>query len=85
MRRGGTSITLAIRYCDSLNRISPGWHTELTSTAIAGRVGMPDPAAFGKFFRRETGETPATFRILGVHKNTYDQFTAYFRGRGDRI
>jgi len=37
-------------------------HTELTSTAIAGRVGMPDPAAFGKFFRRETGETPATFR-----------------------
>jgi AraC-like DNA-binding protein len=37
-------------------------HTELTSTAIAGRVGMPDPAAFGKFFRRQTGETPATFR-----------------------
>src|ERR1700730_10972650 len=32
MRRGGTSITLAIRYCEipigsrnSLNRISPGW------------------------------------------------------------
>jgi AraC-like DNA-binding protein len=37
-------------------------HTELTSTAIAGRIGMPDPASFGKFFRRETGETPATFR-----------------------
>jgi AraC-like DNA-binding protein len=37
-------------------------HTELTSTAIAGRVGMPDPAAFGKFFRRQTEETPATFR-----------------------
>jgi len=37
-------------------------HTELTNTAIAARVGMPDPAAFGKFFRRQTGETPATFR-----------------------
>jgi AraC-like DNA-binding protein len=37
-------------------------HTDLTSTAIAGHVGMPDPAAFGKFFRRQTGETPATFR-----------------------
>jgi hypothetical protein len=27
-------------------------HTELTSTAIAGRIAMPDPATFGKFFRR---------------------------------
>jgi AraC-like DNA-binding protein len=37
-------------------------HTELTSTAISARIGMPDPATFGKFFRRQTGETPATFR-----------------------
>ena len=37
-------------------------HTELTSTAIAARIGMPDPTTFGKFFRRQTGETPATFR-----------------------
>ncbi len=37
-------------------------HTDLTGTAIAARIGMPDPAAFGKFFRRHTGETPATFR-----------------------
>ncbi|MFL6084958.1 MAG: helix-turn-helix domain-containing protein [Mycobacterium sp.] len=37
-------------------------HTELTSTAIAGRIGMPDPATFGKFFRRQTGQTPTTFR-----------------------
>jgi AraC-like DNA-binding protein len=44
-------------------------HSELTSTAIAGRVGMPDPTAFGKFFRRQTGETPTTFRdrVRGVH------------------
>ncbi len=46
-------------------------HTELTSTAIAGRLGMPDPAAFGKFFRHQTGETPATFRdrARGVHNS----------------
>ena len=37
-------------------------HTELTNTAIAARIGMPDLAAFGKFFRRQTGETPTTFR-----------------------
>ena len=37
-------------------------HTELTSTAIAARIGMPDPTTFGKFFRRQTGETPADFR-----------------------
>jgi AraC-like DNA-binding protein len=44
-------------------------HTELTSTAIAGRIGMPDPTTFGKFFRSQTGETPATFRnrIRGLH------------------
>jgi AraC-like DNA-binding protein len=46
-------------------------HTELTSTAIAGHIGMPDPATFGKFFRRQTGETPTTFRdrIRGLHNN----------------
>ena len=37
-------------------------HTDLTNTAIAARIGMPDLAAFGKFFRRQTGETPTTFR-----------------------
>jgi AraC-like DNA-binding protein len=45
-------------------------HTDLTSTAISARIGMPDPAAFGKFFRRQTGETPATFRdrVRGVSR-----------------
>jgi len=44
-------------------------HTELTSTAIAGHIGMTDPTTFGKFFRRQTGETPASFRdrSRGVH------------------
>jgi AraC-like DNA-binding protein len=43
-------------------------HTDLTSTAIAARIGMPDPAAFGKFFRHYTGETPMRFRarVRGV-------------------
>jgi AraC-like DNA-binding protein len=44
-------------------------HTELTSTAIAGHIGMTDPTTFGKFFRRQTGDTPASFRdrSRGVH------------------
>jgi AraC-like DNA-binding protein len=46
-------------------------HTELTGTAIAGHIGMPDPATFGKFFRHQTGETPATFRdrVRGIHNS----------------
>jgi AraC-like DNA-binding protein len=46
-------------------------HTELTSTAIAGRIGMPDSTTFGKFFRNQTGETPATFRdrVRGLHSS----------------
>jgi len=46
-------------------------HTELTSTAIAGRIGMPDPTTFGKFFRSQTGETPASFRdrVRGLHNS----------------
>ena len=45
-------------------------HTDLTTTAISARIGMPAPAAFGKFFRRQTGETPATFRdrVRGVSR-----------------
>src|SRR5258707_11434895 len=47
-------------------------HTDLTNAAIAARIGMPDPAAFGKFFRNQIGETPATFRdrVRGVHKSS---------------
>jgi AraC-like DNA-binding protein len=41
-------------------------HTDLTNTAIAARIGMPDPAAFGKFFRHRTGETPTTFRTAST-------------------
>jgi AraC-like DNA-binding protein len=41
-------------------------HTDLTNTAIAARIGMPDPAAFGKSFRHQTGETPTTFRTAAT-------------------
>jgi AraC-like DNA-binding protein len=46
-------------------------HTELTSTAIAGHIGMPDAATFGKFFRSQTAETPASFRdrVRGLHNS----------------
>jgi AraC-like DNA-binding protein len=37
-------------------------HSDLSGTAIAAHIGMPDPTTFGKFFRRQTGETPASFR-----------------------
>lgn len=36
--------------------------TELTVRQVAARVGYPDPAYFGRFFRRETGLTPGGFR-----------------------
>ena len=45
-------------------------HTDLTNAAIAARIGMPDPAAFGKFFRHQTGETPATFRTASTAPTT---------------
>lgn len=37
-------------------------HGEATVAAIAERLGFDDPANFGRFFRRETGTTPAAFR-----------------------
>jgi AraC-like DNA-binding protein len=45
-------------------------HTGLTNAAIAARIGMPDPAAFGKFFRHQTGETPTTFRTASTAPTT---------------
>jgi AraC-like DNA-binding protein len=45
-------------------------HTDLTNAAIAARIGMPDPAAFGKFFRHQTGETPTTFRTASTAPTT---------------
>lgn len=37
-------------------------HTELSSTAVGARVGIPDPVAFTRFFRTNVDETPIQFR-----------------------
>jgi len=37
-------------------------HTDLPVAAIGHRLGFTEPTNFGKFFARETGSTPGTFR-----------------------
>ncbi|MEU2616793.1 AraC family transcriptional regulator [Streptomyces sp. NPDC007157] len=37
-------------------------HTELPTSAVAGRLGFPTPTAFSKFFKHHTGETPTDYR-----------------------
>jgi AraC family transcriptional activator of pobA len=37
-------------------------HSDLNVAEIGYQTGFPDPAYFGRFFRRETGRTPAAFR-----------------------
>ncbi|MFL4906406.1 AraC family transcriptional regulator [Streptomyces sp. MMS24-I2-30] len=37
-------------------------HTQLSVRQIAARTGFADPAYFCRFFRRETGTSPGTFR-----------------------
>jgi AraC family transcriptional activator of pobA len=37
-------------------------HSDLTVSEIGYQTGFPDPSYFGRFFRRETGCTPAEFR-----------------------
>jgi AraC-like DNA-binding protein len=37
-------------------------HTAMTVTAISDRLGFDEPTNFVKFFRREAGITPVTFR-----------------------
>jgi AraC-like DNA-binding protein len=37
-------------------------HTDLSSTAVAERLGFPGPTVFTRFFRQRTGDTPTAFR-----------------------
>ena len=37
-------------------------HTDLPVAAIGNRLGFTEPTNFGKFFTRETGESPGAFR-----------------------
>jgi len=37
-------------------------HTDLPLAAVGSRLGFTEPTNFGKFFTRETGDTPGAFR-----------------------
>jgi AraC-like DNA-binding protein len=37
-------------------------HSDLSVSEVGYQTGFPDPSYFGRFFRRETGRTPAEFR-----------------------
>ncbi len=41
-------------------------YTSATSAEVAYELGFKDPAYFTRFFRRETGLTPSTFRQEGI-------------------
>jgi AraC-like DNA-binding protein len=53
------SIVRQRRLLDAQRLLS---HSDLTVSEIGYQTGFPDPSYFGKFFRRETGQTPAAFR-----------------------
>ena len=44
-------------------------HTSLTSAQIAHRLRFHDPSYFGRFFRRNTGQTPGDYRD-GAHRDS---------------
>lgn len=37
-------------------------HSDLPVAAIGHRLGFTEPTNFGKFFTRQTGDSPGTFR-----------------------
>jgi AraC-like DNA-binding protein len=37
-------------------------HTDLPAAAVGNRLGFTEPTNFGKFFQRETGQSPGAFR-----------------------
>jgi AraC-like DNA-binding protein len=57
--RSAGSIVRQRRLLDAQRLLS---HSDLTVSEIGYQTGFPDPSYFGRFFRRETGQTPADFR-----------------------
>ena len=57
--RSAGSIVRQRRLLDAQRLLS---HSDLTVSEIGYQTGFPDPSYFGRFFRRETGLTPAEFR-----------------------
>jgi AraC-like DNA-binding protein len=53
------SIVRGRRLLDAKRLLS---HSDLTVAEVAYQVGFVDPSYFGRFFRRETGISPAEFR-----------------------
>ncbi|HEY4415787.1 MAG TPA: AraC family transcriptional regulator [Verrucomicrobiae bacterium] len=58
--RSAGSIVRQRRLLDAQRLLS---HSDLSVSEIGYQTGFPDPSYFGRFFRRETGETPAAFRL----------------------
>jgi len=58
--RSAGSIVRQRRLLDAQRLLS---HSDLTVSEIGYQTGFPDPSYFGRFFRREMGQTPAEFRI----------------------
>jgi AraC-like DNA-binding protein len=59
MRCSAGSIVRQRRLLDAQRLLA---HSDLTAAEISYQTGFPDPSYFGRFFRRETGVTPAVFR-----------------------
>ncbi len=57
--RSAGSLVRQRRLLDAQRLLS---HSDLTVAEIGYQTGFPDPSYFGRFFRRETGRTPAGFR-----------------------
>jgi AraC family transcriptional activator of pobA len=57
--RSAGSVVRGRRLLDAKRLLS---HSDLTVAEVAYEVGFADPSYFGRFFRRETGVSPAEFR-----------------------
>lgn len=58
----GRSPGELIRARDALEAKRLLAHTDLTVAEVAARLGFDDPSYFGRFFKRETDESPGGFR-----------------------
>lgn len=67
-RRRSASVLVRERLTLEAKRLLA--HSELTAAEIAFRLGFEDPAYFARFFRREAGVPPTTFRASRAGRRT---------------